>query len=34
MSDDRLKYDRMVEVALRGVLKTALEQAAEQGGLE
>ena len=31
MSDDGLKYDRMVEDALRGVLKTALEQAAEQG---
>ncbi len=31
MSDDDLKYDRMVEDALRGVLKTALEQAAEQG---
>ncbi len=31
MSDDGLKYDRMVEDALRGVLKTALEHAAEPG---
>ncbi len=31
MSDDGLNYDRMVEDALRSVLKTALEQAAEQG---
>ncbi len=31
MSDYLLKNDSMVEAALRGVLKTALEQAAEQG---
>ncbi|MEE8187707.1 MAG: ClpXP protease specificity-enhancing factor SspB [Kiloniellales bacterium] len=31
MSDDGLKYDRMVEEALRGVVKAALAEAAEHG---
>src|SRR3546814_12331188 len=31
MVDDRLRYDRMVERALRGVVREALTQAAESG---
>ncbi|MEM7442042.1 MAG: ClpXP protease specificity-enhancing factor SspB [Pseudomonadota bacterium] len=31
MTDDRLRYDQMVERALRNVVRDALQQAAEQG---
>lgn len=31
MSDDRLRYDQMVEKALRNVVRDALQRAAEQG---